>query len=72
MDIHNDNSMACGEILEELLRKKVIVGAKQLRKALASGSATRVYLAENADPAITEPIMTLCQQNSVDYVWVRF
>ena len=71
MDIHNDNSMACGEIMEEILCKKVVVGAKQLRKALTSGSATRVYLAENADPAITEPIMTLCQRSSVEYVWVR-
>ena len=71
MDIHNDNSMACGEIRKDIFRKKVVVGAKQLRKALTSGSAIRVYLAENADPAITEPIMTLCQQNSVDYVWVR-
>ena len=47
------------------------MGAKQLRKALNSGRAQRVYLAKNADPAITEPIEELCLQNHVDYAWVR-
>ena len=71
MDTHNEHSMAYSEIQLEISRKKVVVGAKQLRKALASGSAKRVYLARNADPAITEPIMTQCQLNSVEYTWVR-
>ena len=30
-----------------------------------------VFLACNADPAITEPIAALCQQNNVDYAWVK-
>ena len=30
-----------------------------------------VFLARNADPAITEPIAALCQQNNVDVAWVR-
>ena len=50
---------------------RVVVGAKQLRKALCRGSARRVYLARNADPAITEPLAALCQQNSVEFTWVR-
>ena len=48
-----------------------MVGAKQLRKALRNGSARRVYLAENADPAITEPLAALCQCSSVEFFWVR-
>ena len=71
MDTHNDNSMAFGEICQEMSRQKIVVGAKQLRKALAAGTAVRVYLAENADPAITEPILTQCKLNSVAYTWVR-
>ncbi len=49
---------------------KVIVGAKQIRKALNAGKAHRVFLAENADPAITEPLVALCQQNHVLCTWV--
>ena len=49
----------------------MVVGAKQLRKALASGRARSVFLAENADPAITEPLAALCQSSSVDISWVR-
>ena len=50
---------------------KVVVGAKQLRKALNSGLAKRVYLACNADPAITEPIEAMCQLKSVECIWVK-
>ncbi len=57
--------------LAALSRKNVVVGAKQLRKALNKGCARRVYLARNADPALTEPLATLCQQNGVAFCWVR-
>ena len=42
-----------------------------LKKALKNGNARRVFLACNADPAITEPIAALCQQYHVDLAWVR-
>ena len=71
MDIHNDTTMALYEIRAEIAGLKTVVGAKQLRKALISGKAKRVYLAQNADPAITEPIAALCQQNGVSYAWVK-
>ena len=71
MDIHNENRMAFSEIQTEIGTRRVVVGAKQLRKALNSGSVFRVYLAENADPALTEPLEALCQLNRVDYAWVR-
>lgn len=71
MDTHNESSMAYETICQQIARYKVVVGAKQLRKALNNGTAERVYLARNADPAITEPIMTQCQLNSVEYTWVR-
>ena len=57
--------------LAELSRQKIVVGAKQLRKALKAGTARKVYLAENADPAITEPLAAMCQEVSVDISWVR-
>ena len=71
MDIISDKPMAYQEIVSEISWSKMVVGAKQLRKAMSSGMASRVYLAEDADPAITEPIMTLCQLNRIDFAWVR-
>ena len=50
---------------------KMVVGSKQLRKALDNGSAKFVYLAQNADLAITEPIQARCELNHVSYTWVR-
>ncbi len=55
----------------EIARHRVVVGAKQLRKALLSGSAQQVYLARNADPALIEPIAELCQKHSVPFTWVK-
>jgi large subunit ribosomal protein L7A len=71
MDTKKDNQMASGSQLAKLSGRRTVVGAKQLRKALNSGSAKFVFLAENADPAITEPIEALCQLNCVEYAWVR-
>ena len=71
MDMHNETTMGLCEVRAETVHCKMVVGAKQLRKALASGKARRVYLASNADPTITEPLAALCRQNGVSYAWVR-
>ena len=71
MDTQTNRKMAGGKALSELAGKRTVVGAKQMRKALKSGAARSVFLAVNADPAITEPLEALCQLNSVDYAWVR-
>ena len=57
--------------MPDLRCEKVVVGAKQLRKAIQSGRAQRVFLAKNADPAITEPILEMCSNLSIHYSWVR-
>ena len=57
-------------ILKEITRHKMVVGAKQLKKALSGGRATWVILAKNADPAITEPLEQMCQQFDIDCAWV--
>lgn len=46
------------------------MGAKQLRKALEKGSITCVFLAKNADPAITEPLAALGEAKGVPVCWV--
>ena len=50
--------------------EKMVVGAKQLRKALQKGTAKQVFLARNADPALTEPLEAMCLERNVSYVWV--
>ena len=59
----------CGD-LAKIVGNKVVVGAKQLRKALENGTAQQVFLAENADPALTEPIEAQCKLRSVSYTWI--
>jgi len=70
MDTKTETQIAGSDPLGYLAGRKVVVGARQLRKALLSGKARLVCLAENADPALTEPIQALCQQNSVACAWV--
>ena len=60
----------CGD-LAELAGKRFVVGAKQLRKALQKGTVRCVFLAENADPAITEPIAAACEKDQISCAWVR-
>ena len=70
MDTKRNQQIAGRDTLARITGRPVVVGAKQLRKALQSGAAQLVCLAENADPALTEPIEALCQQKNVEYAWV--
>ena len=60
----------CGHGLD-LTKFKLVVGTKQLKKALKQGNVQQVFLAENADPAITQMLQSLCQLNQTPYVWIR-
>ena len=71
MDTQNDKRNGERQMLAELSRRKVVVGSKQLRKALDRGSVSFVVLARNADPAITEPIEAICRQRAVPVAWVQ-
>ena len=50
----------------ELTAKDKVVGLKQTRRAVLQGTARRVYLACDADPALTEPLLALCREHSVE------
>ncbi len=56
--------------MPEFGSSKVVVGSKQLKKALINGRARYVCLAENADPDITDPLEQLCLQHGVRFSWV--
>ena len=57
-------------MLHELENTPKVVGVKQVRRALLNGRATRVYLARDADPKVTEPLADLCAQRGVPVEWV--
>ena len=71
MSAQTNNRKADAASVACLGSHKHVVGTKQIRKALKSGAARRVFLARNADPAITEPIEAMCQHNNVEYAWVK-
>ena len=71
MDTQNEVIMAISQVSEILATHKFVVGMKQLKKALRNGSACCVFLACNADPAITEPLEALCKENNVQLAWVK-
>ena len=71
MDMDKNNTIPnCGKG-PDLRGKRFVVGTKQLKKALRDSRAVSVYLAENADPALTQPLETLCFHNHIPVTWVR-
>lgn len=46
-----------------------IVGAKQVRRALAAGRVKRLYLARDADPHLTQPLEEQARERGVECVW---
>ena len=70
MDTKTDGMIPnCGD-LAVLRNHKVLVGAKQIRKALEKDTALYVFLARNADPAITDPLEAMCLTNHIPCLWV--
>ena len=69
MDTKKSKIRKCGAATVKP-KQNIVVGSKQLKKALENGRAKRVWLAENADPAITEPLEALCLRYDVKYEWV--
>ena len=50
--------------------EKIVAGTKQLKKALLHGRAKVVFLAENADPAVTGPIEEMCRERNIHITWI--
>ncbi len=52
-------------MLEELKDAAHVVGAKQTRRALVNRQAKKLFLASDADPALTAPLADLAREGSV-------
>ena len=57
-------------MLEELKTARKVVGIKQLRKALNAGGVQKVFIAEDADPLLTDPIAERCRQVDIPVISV--
>ncbi len=53
-------------MLDELKGARKVVGIKQLRRALGAGSVRKAFLADDADPRLTEPLAELCESLGVE------
>ena len=53
--------------MPELLRdaSRRVVGARQVLRAVAAGNAERVFIARDADPFITQPVVNACEKSGV-------
>ena len=58
-------------MLTQLEQAGKVVGVKQTRRALRDGRAKAVFLAHDADPALTEPLAELAEELNVAVVWTE-
>ena len=70
MDTKKDSKIPKCGALPDIGKDRIVVGAKQLRKAVLGGRAHSVFLAENADPAVTDPLAELCREKKIPISWV--
>jgi len=57
-------------MLDDLKTQRKVVGIKQLRKSLKDGKVIRAFVAENADPRLTEPLAEECTRLGVELIFV--
>lgn len=47
-----------------------VVGARQVLRAIAAGTLAHAYVARDADPFITRPVVDACEKNGVRFTEV--
>lgn len=58
-------------MLTKLEQAAKVVGVKQTRRALNDGRAREIFLARDADPALTEPVAALAEEKGVSVCWTE-
>jgi len=70
MDMEKECMIPESGQMPDLKGSRILVGSKQLRKALRGGTVSTVFLSRNADPGVTKPIVGLCQAADIQPIWV--
>lgn len=52
-------------MLKELAGKEKVTGIKQSSRAVRSGLAREVFLASDADPVLTRPLLEQCREKEI-------
>lgn len=47
-----------------------VVGTRQVLRAIAAGTLAHVYVARDADPFVTRPVVDACEKNGVRFTEV--
>jgi large subunit ribosomal protein L7A len=50
---------------DDIENSKKVIGSKQVKKAVMKGLASKVFLADDAEPHIIEPLRAICLQHEV-------
>ena len=58
-------------MLSELKNSPRVVGVKQLRRAIGRDEIRLIYVADDADPALTAPIEALAEARALSVIRVR-
>ena len=53
---------------ERLMTERKVIGTKQLLKALRAGRVRAVYVADDVDPILREPILEQCRAADVEII----
>ena len=53
---------------DKLKTGRKVVGLKQSRRAVETRAASALYLAEDADPRLTDPLRSLCREAGVPVI----
>ena len=58
-------------MISELASQEKVIGVKQSRKAIREGRAKQVFLACDADPAITDPVADSCSAAGIPVLGIE-
>ncbi|WP_124726392.1 50S ribosomal protein L7ae-like protein [Staphylospora marina] len=47
------------------MAKSLTIGTKQTRKAIEQGKAIEVFVADDADPHVLQPILAMCRERGI-------
>ena len=53
-------------MINELETAKRVVGIKQVKRAVLAKQAVKVFLADDADPALTESLQQICVEQGIE------
>ena len=58
-------------MFEAKAEKKLIIGAKQVRNAVRDGRASKVYVASDCDPDVSDPIVKIAEEHDIPLFYIR-